>query len=142
MRVIASWALAAMGVALCAWRWGWPGVLLGTGVVVFWLLLQFSRALRALQAAGRAPVGRVPNAVMLHAKLRPGMKLMQMLPLTGCLGAKLDGPDAGAEERFRWQDAAGDGVEVTLVEGRLARWQLTRAQAPTAEPAGVATEAP
>lgn len=139
MRVIASWALAAGGVAVCGWRWGWPGVLLGTGVVVFWLLLQFSRALRALQAAGRAPVGQVPNAVMLHARLRSGMKLMQILPLTGSLGTQLDASGTRAEERFRWQDAAGDGVEVALVAGRLTRWQLTRAQAPAA---GVAAEAP
>jgi hypothetical protein len=86
MRVVLSWAGAAVGVAVCGWRWGWPGVLLGTGMVVFWLLLQFSRALRALQAAGRAPVGTVPNAVMLHARLRAGMKLVQILPLTGSLG--------------------------------------------------------
>lgn len=138
MRVVLSWALAAVGVAVCGWRWGWPGLLLGTGVVVFWLLLQFSRALRVLQAAGRAPVGTVANAVMLHARLRPGMKLMQILPLTGSLGMRLAGPAASAEERFRWQDAAGDGVELALVGGRLAHWQLTRAAAPDAGAPGAA----
>lgn len=140
MRVAASWALASGGVAWCGWRWGWPGVLLGTGMVVFWLLLQFSRALRALQAAARAPVGTVANAVMLHARLRSGMKLTQILPLAGSLGTRMAAPGTGAEERFRWQDAAGDGVEVALVDGRLTRWQLTRALAPPAT--GGVAEAP
>jgi len=126
MRVMASWLLAAAAVAVGGWRWGWPGVLLGTTVVVFWLLLQFSRSLRVLKNAGGAPVGSVANAVMLHAKLKPGLSLMQILPLTGSLGRKLDGP----HEHFGWQDAAGDGVELTLVNGRLSQWRLTRAEPP------------
>lgn len=134
MRVMASWLLAMLAVAVGGWRWGWPGVLLGTTVVVFWLLLQFSRSLRVLRAAGSAPVGSVANAAMLHAKLRPGLTLMQILPLTGSLGRKLDGP----HEHFGWQDAAGDGVALTLVSGRLTQWQLTRAEPPAPEPAGAA----
>ena len=62
-----GWVLAAVAVALGYAGYGWPGVLLALGVVVFWLLLQFSRALRVLRAASQRPVGTVPNAVMLQA---------------------------------------------------------------------------
>ena len=134
MRVVASWLLATAAVAVGGWRWGWPGVLLGTTVVVFWLLLQFSRSLRVLKNAGSAPVGSVANAVMLHARLKPGLTLMQILPLTGSLGRKLEGP----HEHFRWQDGAGDGVELTLVNGRVTQWQLTRVQPPAPGPADAA----
>lgn len=130
MRVVLSWAGAAVGVAVCGWRWGWPGVLLGTGMVVFWLLLQFSRALRALQAAGRAPVGTVPNAVMLHARLRAGMKLVQILPLTGSLGQP--GEAEPGWEVFEWTDAAGDRVRLRLQQGRLRDWLLQRRGDPPA----------
>jgi hypothetical protein len=46
-------------------------VVLAVTVVVFWLLLQFSRALRVMRRPPARPVGTVPNAVMLHARLRP-----------------------------------------------------------------------
>jgi hypothetical protein len=82
--------------------------------------------LRVMQAAGAAPVGHVANAVMLHARLNTGMTLLEILPHTRSLGQKLSDPPA---EAFAWTDANGDRVEVTLVNGRLAQWQLIRAAA-------------
>ena len=60
-----GWALAALAIAIGYGQWGWSGVVLAFTMIVFWLLLQFSRALRVLRNAGQAPVGQVPNAVML-----------------------------------------------------------------------------
>ena len=118
-----GWALATLAVAGGAWQGGWRGALLGLSVVAFWLLLQFSRSLRVLQRAGAAPVGSVPNAVMFQARLRPGMTMLQVLPLAGSLGRKL----SEAPETFAWQDAAGDAVHLVLQRGRLQSWQLQRA---------------
>ena len=118
-----GWALAVAMVALGGWQWGWRGVVLGATVVVFWLLLQFGRSLRVLQRAGGAPVGTVANAVMLHSRLKTGMTLMQILPMTGSLGQKL----ADDPETFEWRDGGGDRVTVVLQDGQVRSWQLARA---------------
>jgi hypothetical protein len=120
---IVGWALAAVAIAIGYLQWGWPGVVLAVTVIVFWLLLQFSRALRVLRNAGSAPVGQVPNAVMLHAKLQRGQRLPQILGFTKCLGSKI----ANDPETFEWRDAGGDAVRIELRDGRLERWSLLRA---------------
>jgi hypothetical protein len=118
-----GWALAAVAVAVGYLQWGWQGVVLAVTVIVFWLLLQFSRALRVLRNAGQSPVGTVPNAVMLHAKLQRGQPLPEILKFTKSLGKKVvDDP-----ETFEWRDAGGDAVRVELRAGRLERWTLQRA---------------
>ncbi|HRI18749.1 MAG TPA: hypothetical protein PL196_09520, partial [Burkholderiaceae bacterium] len=88
-------------------------------LIVFWLLLQFSRALRALRKAAGAPVGHVDSAVMLHSKLRAGMTLPQVLALAGSLGERLPAADDQAEEAWRWRDPGGSDVTVNLRGGRL-----------------------
>lgn len=122
-----AWLLAAAAVVAGWFAYGWPGVVLAITVVVFWLLLQFSRALRVLRMAGANPVGVVPNAVMFNAWLKPGMRLTEVLVHTRSLGRKLG--EEGSHERWAWQDGSGDTVELTLVNGRLARWELKRAAA-------------
>ncbi|HVO09006.1 MAG TPA: hypothetical protein VMT83_19630 [Burkholderiaceae bacterium] len=126
MNVVVGWLLAAFAVALGYVQWGWPGVALAVTLIVFWLLLQFSRALRVLRAAGRAPVGHVDSAVMLNATLQQGQRLPQILALTRSLGVPC-GRGGADHEVFEWHDAGGDAVRVELVGGRLARWQLLRA---------------
>jgi hypothetical protein len=118
-----GWGLAAAAVAVGYAGYGWPGVVLALGVVVFWLLLQFSRALRALRLASGRPVGQVPNAVMLHARLRTGLRLPQVLALTRSLGRRV----ADDPETFAWRDDAGDEVQVELHDGRVTAWRLQRA---------------
>ena len=136
--------MAGLAVALGWWQWGGPGAVMGITVVVFWLLLQFSRALRVMKNAAAAPKGRVASAVMLHSRLNPGMTLLQILPMTGSLGERVDvGPDetageaaAGAAaqapakaavlEHFRWADDSGAAVRVCLACGKLRDWVLER----------------
>jgi hypothetical protein len=117
-----GWALAVVAVAVGYAGYGWPGVLLALGVVVFWLLLQFSRALRVLRQASARPVGTVPNAVMLHSKLRAGLRLPQVLALTHSLGRRV----ADDPETFAWRDEGGDEVQVELRAGRVSAWRLQR----------------
>jgi hypothetical protein len=126
-----GWALAVAAVAVGYMQYGWPGVFLAFSVVVFWLLLQFSRALRAMRTASGRPVGRVDNAVMLHAKLRTGLRLVDILKLTRSLGTVVAAPEGSATavtEVFCWQDDGGDQVEVELQAGRVTRWALQRAR--------------
>ena len=118
-----GWALAVVAVAVGFAGYGWPGVLLALTVIVFWLLLQFSRALRALRVASGRPVGTVASAVMLHARLRVGLRLPQVLALTRSLGRRV----ADEPETFTWADECGDEVQVELRDGRVSGWRLLRA---------------
>lgn len=118
-----GWSLAVAALAAGYMGWGWRGVVLGVTLVVFWLLLQFTRSLRVLRQAGARPVGSVDSAVMLHTRLHPGMRLLDILPLTKSLGEKI----AESPETFRWRDAGGDAVVVELVGGRTTRVSLIRA---------------
>jgi uncharacterized protein (DUF58 family) len=122
MNAAIGWGLAVLAVAVGYWQWGWPGVVLGVTLVVFWMLLQFSRVMRVMRQASGAPVGHVPSAVMLHAKLKPGMRLLEILPITRSLGRKL----ADDPETFAWSDESGATVTIELVDGRCTAWRLTR----------------
>jgi hypothetical protein len=117
-----GWALAAEAVVVGYLGYGWAGMVLVLTVCAFWLLLQFSRALRVLRIAAANPVGQVANAVMFQAKLNKGMRLPDLLKLTRSLGKKL----ADDPETYVWADAAGDSVQVQLFNGRLTESQLLR----------------
>jgi hypothetical protein len=136
MNPVVGWALAVVAVAGGWAGYGWRGVLMGFSMIVFWLLLQFSRSLRVLRQAGERPVGDIANAVMLNAKLRPGLRMQEILPLTRSLGVKV----ADAPETYLWTDGGGDRVRVELRRGRCAAHRLERAApaepeiAPEAEP--------
>lgn len=123
MSGVVGWALAVAAFVVGYWSYGWRGIVLAITVVAFWLLLQFSRSLRVLRSAAQSPVGHVDNAVMLHARLRTGMRLPEVIALTRSLGRKLrDDP-----ETFVWRDSGGDEVSLEFVAGRCRRWQLERA---------------
>jgi uncharacterized protein (DUF58 family) len=122
MNVAIGWTLAVLAIAVGYVQWGWPGVALGLTVVVFWMLLQFSRVLRVMRQAAQAPKGWVGSAVMLHSKLHPGMKLLDILPLARSLGQKL----SDEPERFAWTDEAGNRVVVELQAGVMRSAVLER----------------
>ena len=117
-----GWALAVVAVALGYLQYGWPGAVMAISAVVFWLLMQFTRALRAMRTAGTAPVGSVASAVMLNAKLKPGQRLMDVIVLTRSLGEKL----SDEPETYRWTDGSGVSVTVELAKGLCVRWTLAR----------------
>lgn len=120
-----GWALA--GAALFAgWQaYGWQGLVFAITLIVFWLVLQFNRALRIMKNAASAPVGHVDSAVMLHARLQPRMTLMQVVALTRSLGRKLnDEPPTWA-----WSDAGGATVTLVFGGAKLDRWTLSRVPA-------------
>ena len=117
-----GWGLALLAAAAGYAGYGWRGLVLAATVVAFWLLLQFSRALRAMRLAAGRPLGQVDNAVMLHARLHAGMHLTQILAITRSLGRKV----ADAPETFVWQDAAGDAVRVELRGGQISACALQR----------------
>jgi hypothetical protein len=129
-----GWALAVLGIAAGYAGWGWPGVVLGITLVVFWLLLQFSRSLRVLKGAAGKPVGHVDSAVMLHSKLRPGMTLMQVLRLTRSLGTQL----GESPERWGWADPGGARVCLRFDDGKLQSWELIRDDAAASPPPAAA----
>ena len=129
MKPVAAWSLVAAALIAGWLGYGWRGIVLALTVIVFWLLLQFSRTLRVMRKAAGAPVGHVESAVMLHSKLRQGMTLAQILALTGSLGERMPSTDDGAVEEWRWFDAGGATVNLRMRDGRLLGWKLDRPEA-------------
>ena len=122
MNPILGWGLAAL-LLVAAWQsYGIKGIALGATLIVFWLVLQFNRSLRVMRNAGSAPLGHIDSAVMLNAKLRDGMQMLQVLTLTKSLGRRVD----PAGEVYEWIDEGGSKVVVTFANGRCKRWQLER----------------
>jgi hypothetical protein len=127
-----GWGLAAAALVVGCLAHGWRGLVLAISIIAFWLLLQFSRTLRALRQASLAPVGHVESAVMLHARLHDGVKLVDIVKLAGSLGRKVrDDP-----ETLAWRDRGDVEVEVVFEGGRCRRWALRR---PETSPHGEAT---
>jgi hypothetical protein len=118
--------LAALAMAAGWLAYGWRGVLMTASVTVFWLLLQFSRALRVMKHAAQSPLGRVDNAVMFQSRLEPGLSMLQVLGLTKSLGHKVG--DSG--DVWRWADEGGCAVTLTFRKGKLAAWVLDRPAEP------------
>jgi hypothetical protein len=117
-----GWALAVAALAAGFLGYGWRGLVLALSVIVFWLLLQFSRTLRVLRNAAGSPVGHVASAVTLQSKLQVGAPLSAVIGLARSLGRKVrDEP-----QTFAWRDAGGVEVEVEFERGRCRRWVLNR----------------
>lgn len=118
-------AAAALMLVLAHRAYGWGGVALAGGALVFWLLLHFTRMMQVLQRAARRPVGYVDSAVVLNARLREGVNLLQVVGLARALGERQS--EEGAQpEVFRWTDNGGSHVTCRFAGGRLAGWALWR----------------
>ena len=122
MNPILGWVLATVFAVASFQAYGWPGLALAVSAIVFWLLLQFNRALRVMRNAGRMPVGEIPNAVMFHARLETGLTMLQIVTRTKSLGRKVE----GGEDDWVWHDAGGSSVTLHFERGRLRSWQLHR----------------
>ena len=121
-----GWLLAAL-FAFAAWRaYDWAGLAFAASAIVFWLLLQFNRAVRVMKNAAASPVGHVASAVMFHAGLARGMTMLQIVTKTKSLGRKVEGSD----DDWRWSDDGGASVVLHFEHGKLVRWGIERAPEP------------
>ena len=114
---------------------GWWGFSLVSSGIIFWLLQHVTRLMKTMESAAERPMGSLDNAVMFHAKLHRGQRLLNVIGLARSLG-KLQTVKGEQPEIFAWQDEAGDRVECTFQEGRLPDWKLQRAAVDPAESGG------
>ena len=121
-----------LGVALVALAWrsyGWAGVALVVGGIVMWALLHFNRLMQALKRAANRPIGYVDSAVMLNARLKPGVNLLHVMSMTRALGELLS-PKDQQPEIYRWTDAGESHVTCEFTGGKLVKWALVRPPVP------------
>lgn len=105
--------------------YGWPGLFAVAGGLIMWLLLHVTRLMTVLQRAAQRPIGHVDSAVMLNARLRPGVNLLHVTARTRSLGERLS--EEGAEpEVYRWTDNGASSVTAEFKDGKLFRWKLER----------------
>ena len=124
--------LGVVVVALAYRGYGWPGVALAVGGIIMWMLLHFTRLMKVLQGASNRPIGWCDSAVMLNAKLRPGVNLLHVMAMTKALGEQLSPKDT-QPEIYRWTDGSASSVTCEFVRGKLVKWTLSRPQATAQE---------
>lgn len=122
---VAGVALLALGYRF----YGWAGVAAVFTAAVMWVLLHFTRVMQVLKRAANRPIGYVDSAVMLNAKLRPGMTLLHVIAMTRALGQLQSDKDAQPEV-FRWTDGTDSSVTCTFVGGKLTHHVLFRPEPP------------
>jgi hypothetical protein len=104
---------------------GWWGFSLTSSGIIFWLLQHVTRLMTTMEKATERPVGTVDSAVMFHAALHPGMRLLNVIGVARSLGQLQSAPNQ-QPEIFVWQDPANDKVECEFEQGRLVRYVLKR----------------
>ena len=130
--------VASVVLVAAAYRgYGWPGVGIAVGALVMWMLLHFTRMMQVLQRAAKRPVGHVDSAVMLNAKLRPGVTLLHVVAMTRSLGELLSPKDT-QPELYRWTDNSQSHVTCELWGGKLKKWTLERPTETPPEPSPAA----
>lgn len=118
--------VACVAAVVLAYRfYGWAGLAASTAGLIMWLLLHFTRMMQVLKRAADRPMGYVDSAVMLNAKLRPGMTLMHVVAMTRALG-QLKSPMNTQPEIFFWTDGSHSMVTCTFVSGKLVQHELSR----------------
>ena len=125
LALVAALALFALALLLAAVSWqaySWPGLAMAVSAIVFWLLLQFNRAVRVMKNAADSPLGEIESAVMFNAKLQAGLTMLQIVTRTKSLGKKVEGSD----DDWIWHDAGGSSVRLHFERGRLKGWQIER----------------
>lgn len=118
--------LAAVILVVLAYRaYGWPGVAIASGLALMWMLLHFTRMMQVLKRAATRPIGYVDSAVMLNAKLRPGVTVLHVIAMTRSLGQR-ESDEAAQPELFRWTDGSTSHVTCEFQNGKLKKWHLCR----------------
>ena len=123
-------AIAALVLAYVYYQW--MGVAAAAALLVMWVMLHFTRLMTILQRAAKRPIGYVDSAVMLNAKLKPGMTLMHVIAMTRALGQQRSEKDVQPEV-YRWTDNSESYVDCSFTGGKLIHHEMVR-PAPT-EPA-------
>ena len=122
--------VASVILVVAAYRgYGWGGVAISVGALVMWLLLHFNRMLQVLKRAANRPIGFVDSAVMLNAKLKPGVTLLHVVAMTRALGEQLSAKDS-QPELYRWSDGTLSSVSCEFLHGKLVKWELSRPAQP------------
>jgi len=106
-------------------QYGWAGVAMVGGALLMFLLLHFTRTMTVLKRAATRPIGYVASAVMLNAKLKPGVTLLHVVAMTRSLGELRSAPDT-QPETYRWKDGGESHVDGVFVDGKLREWTLVR----------------
>jgi len=120
--------LGVLFVAVAYRSWGWPGVAFAAGAILMWMLLHFTRMMKVLKRAADRPLGYVDSAVMLNARLKPGVTLLHVMAMTRSVGEQVSAKDAQPEV-FRWTDPGDSSVTCEFAGGKLVKWELFRPQA-------------
>ena len=124
--------LAIIGGAAIAYQsYGWRGLVVVASVLVFGILLHFSRMMQVLKRAANRPIGSVDSAVMLNAKIKSGATLLHVVAMTRSLGL-LKSAKGAQPEVFEWKDGGQSVVTCTFVGGKLSHYELFRPQADVA----------
>jgi len=128
--------IASVILIVAAYRaYGWGGVAVAMGALVMWLLLHFNRMMQVLKRAANRPIGYVDSAVMLNAKLKPGVTLLHVVAMTRALGELLS-PRDSQPELYRWTDGTQSSVTCEFLHGKLVKWELSRPAQPEEPGAG------
>ena len=118
--------LAIIAAAALAWQsYGWKGIAVVVSMLVFGILLHFSRMMQVLKRAARRPIGYVDSAVMLNAKLKPGVTLLHVVAMTRALGELRSVKDQ-QPELYRWTDGTESHVTCEFFGGKLVKWEMVR----------------
>ena len=124
--------LPIVGAAMVVMAWqayGLAGAALAGGALVMYLLLHFNRMMHVLKKAADRPKGYVASAVMLNAKLKPGVNLLHVMAMTESLGELVSG-EGEQPEVYRWTDGTHSHVTCEFSNGKLVKWTLYRPPAP------------
>ncbi|MCE1193028.1 MAG: glycerate kinase [Acidovorax sp.] len=126
--------LGAIGLIVFGFfAYGWAGVAAVAGGLVMWALLHFTRLMKVMDKAAKRPIGYVGSAVMLNARLSPGVNLMHVVAMTQSLGEQLSAQDAQPEV-YRWTDGTQSHVTCEFQQGKLVKWALVRPEPEDAAP--------
>ena len=122
--------IAILGGTVLAFRsYGWAGIAAVLTMLVFGILLYFSRMMQVLKRAANRPIGYVDSAVMLNAKLKPGATLLHVVAMTRALGLLIS-VKGEQPEVFEWKDGSQSAVTCTFVGGKLSHHVLYRPDQP------------
>ena len=128
------------GSALAFRAYGWPGIAAVVTVLMFGMLLHFSRMMTILKRTSNRPIGYVDSAVMLNAKLKSGVTLLHVVAMTKALG-ELKSVKDQQPELYRWTDGTESHVTCEFFGGKLVKWEIVR-PAPVENPAAQAQALP